>query len=167
MIITRDIYYKIGRKLEERDFVIREAKEQQEILDDELKNYICEKLVCENIKNDRKNNINLLEEKSVYQLLETLKGQISPEEQMDVFSNLTLFVLKVASDLQSYSICWWIEKDENLIDSPIAKFNEEGFWDSIVTHEKTDHLRSFGLAYDIINNRFIENRKGVKRFVKK
>lgn len=165
-MVTRDIYYKVGRKLEERDFVIRNAKEQKEILDDELKHYICEKLIYEDIKNVREGN-DLVEDQSIYQLLETLKNQTSPEEQMDVFSNLTHFILKVASDLQAYSICWWIEKDENLIDSPIVKFNEEGFWDSIVTHEKTDHLRSFALAYDVINNRFIEDRKGVKRFVKK
>lgn len=125
MINIKDIYYNVGSSLLEKGFWEKDIEEKKELIDEELKNYIIEKIqtfgVSELI-------VNKEQELNVTELLQILASYIPLEEQFETLRHFTHYILQVAGDLQGYYITWWSESDAKLKENSIIEFDENGLW---------------------------------------
>lgn len=153
MILTNDIYSRVDLGIVNRGFWKVNIDEKKELIDSELKRYITLKL------KELGNNTSLLSEKenstSVNDLLKILARVIPEEDHFDNLGHFTHYILAVAGSLQNYSICWWVEEDEELINMPLIEFDDNGLWTNLKTHKETDFLKTFDFVYDVFINNFM------------
>lgn len=156
MVMIDDIYFRIDRSIVAQRFWNISIEEQKKLIDSELKKYIISKiqeLGCKKeLTSERVANYN------VFELLNILAKNIPQEKHFNTLSHFTHYILQVAGSLQGYSVTWWEENEEELIQSPFIKFNEKGLWSDLKTHKNTDYVQTFCFAYDVFNNKFmVEN----------
>jgi len=153
MVSITDIYYKIDSNIVSHNFWEVNIEEKKKLIDTELKKYIISKLQELNLT--RAISSESSQELSVNDLLQILASNISQEQHFDTLRHFTHYIIQVAGTLQNWSIIWWVEDEEDLIQLPLIEFNESGLWTNVKTHEKTDYVRLFNFVYDVFNNNFL------------
>lgn len=155
MITMNDIYYKINSKLDINNFNKMDMESKKEIIDKELKQYIIE-------KTSKLSNTNYLEnqqkEMDTLQAFKILANNIPKEQHFNTIRHFIHYILNIASFMQGWEITWYIEERESLIEYPEVVFNEQGLLDQLITHEKTDYIKSFAFTYDIFRNNFMKEQ---------
>lgn len=163
MILLNDIYHKVDMGIVEQNFWEVSIEEKKQLIDEELKKYITSKIKelggNTSILSDGKMNVN--------DLLKILARMIPQEQHFDTLRHFTHYILSVAGSLQNYSICWWVEKDEGLIDLPLIEFDENGLWTNLKTHKETDYIKTFDFVYDIFTNNFMNKNNPPKKLILK
>lgn len=158
-----DIYVKVGRNLYERSFDFKSIDEKKEMFDQELKNYILEKIAEAGnravLESEHKDEV------SVYDLVGVLGAMIDEKEHFDTLRHLTHVVLNIAGEIQGHSIVWYGSKEDDEIGNPVAEFNAGGLWDSLNTHPDESYVTTFEFTYDIFQNKFMKDLEGNKKFI--
>jgi len=165
MISINDLYYKLDSGIVDRGFWKVNIDEKKQLIDSELKKYITFKL------KELGNNTSLLSEKenstSVNDLLKILARVIPKEDHFDNLRHFTHYILAVAGSLQNYSICWWVEEEDELINMPLIELDDSGQWTSLKTHKETDYVKTFDFVYDVFTNNFMTKSNSKKLLFKK
>jgi len=162
MIITNDIYFKVDSNIVNNGFWQVDIQGKKELIDKELKKYIISKL------NELGVNKALTDSKkdiSVDDLLGLLAMNIPQQNHCEILRHFTHYILNVTSNLQNFSIIWWQEDEEELINNPKIEINERGQWEKLITHEKTDYVQTFSFVYDIFQNKFMVNENDNKQVI--
>ena len=81
--------------------------------------------------------------------------------------HLTHFMLNIAGEMQGWSITWWDEQDEQFIDNPLIKFNEEGKIDSLTTHKSSSYVQTFKFVHDVFTSSFMNEKNQNKQYTLK
>lgn len=144
---TMDIYFKVGKRLIEKEYYIATPEEKKKLIEKELKNYILEKI--REISNEKYLEYSNKEEKSVPQLLQILANFIKEEEQFDKLRHFIHFIVIITSDMQNYLIIWSSEYTDELKKMPRIEINEQGFITELITHIDDDKnlLQLFNFVY--------------------
>lgn len=161
MIKTNDIYYKINTCITLDD----NLEEQLDVIDSKLREYILLKI--HEAASSKDLDVSALGNESTPQLVQKLSSLIPKNEQPDTLAPFTHYILNLAGIIQGWSIVWWQENDENFIQFPFIEINEEGKWDSIKTHQKTDYAHVFGVVYNVFNERINSKDDEPKHLIKK
>lgn len=152
MFLLNDIYYKVDSSIVEQGFWQASITEKKALVDKELKKYAISKLqelnLCHQFIGNEKASF------SVGELINILANNIPKEQHFDTLRHFIHYILKVAESIQNWSITWWVEDNEELIETPFVEFNDNGLWDSLITHNDTDYVYIFNFIYDIFNNHF-------------
>lgn len=152
VITMQDIYYKINTKLVDDGFDLLNTEYKKRLVEQELKNYIISKI------NELDSSILVNVDMDIYFLVDILGRMIPSENHFDVIRHLTHYVLQIAGTIQGWEIIWFVEEDNELIEQPLASFNDLGKWDKITTHKNTNLVTSFKFVYDIFQNRFMQKQ---------
>lgn len=148
-----DIYYQMNIKLIEKDYYYANQNDKKELVEKALCEYMIEKL----IENNRaKLIIDKKLEVKTNNLIDILAETIPKEEHFNTLRHLTHFILMHMSEIQSYEIIWEVSDKEKLIDNPELIYNEDGYIDKLITHEKTDYSKTFKFIYDHYQNNEIK-----------
>ncbi|MEG1310152.1 MAG: hypothetical protein RSD06_04680 [Bacilli bacterium] len=154
MISINDIYSKMDSNIILQGFWDKDIEVKKKLIDNELKKYITSKIQGVNgtisITNSEEGDPN------VPSLLQKLANLIPREQHFDTLRHFIHYIVQVAGTLQGWSIIWWVEDDEELIDSPLIEFDENGLWSNLKTHENTDYIKTFNFVYDIFSNNFMK-----------
>ena len=143
--------FKINQKLSQIDFDSLSFDEKKSTLTNELVKYIKEKIDLYN-KKQRKHLYG--EDDNIYELLNTLDSLV-PYDSKEELSKFIHFVLSIASGMQGFSITWYEEDRDDLIDNPEVSFNRDNLWDSVSTYKGANLVHIFYFVYDIFMNQFI------------
>ena len=165
MTDLRDIYFVVGKNLFERNFDNQTTEQKKRLVEGSLKGYVVGKIVRESTEKA----IMLSEnpQVSLDELVELL-GELIPQEQhFDTMRHLTHFMLNIAGEMQGWSITWWDEQDEQYIDNPLIKFNEEGKIDSLTTHKPSSYVQTFKFVHDVFTNSFMNEKNQNKQLTLK
>jgi len=164
MIKMNDIYYKIGSKLASYDFDNKNVDDKKELVDEELKNYVIEKIselgYSNAINSSHKNDVSLND------LVEVLGATIPFENHFDTLRHLTHFIINKAGEIQGRSIIWWSDNNPSCIGCPVATFDENGYWDNVSTHKTESYVNCFEFTYDVFVNQFMKKGKVNKKIAK-
>lgn len=158
-IFVRDIYREIGLLLMERDFMFKPLEQQKKILDEAFKQYIYDKIMKLGPKqitgSSASNDERLLD---VEDLLNTLLMLI-PEKDRNKNAEFFVFCLNnVISNIQGWSIMWYVEDDPELISTPILNV-DMGKWNTLTTHEDTPPFQVFAFMYSQFQTEFMNEKK--------
>ncbi len=155
MVNIRDIYNKIDIQLMEEDYWNLDIEDRKRLIDKFLKQYIILKIneinfnaLCETNK-----------ELSTIELFELLSSLIPKEEHFETIRHFTHYILQISSNLQGWSIIWWGEEDDELVENPLVEFDIDGKWNKLVTDNRTDLVKTFKFAYHIFMNEFMIIKK--------
>lgn len=155
MVNIRDIYNKIDIQLMEEDYWNLDIEDRKRLIDKFLKQYIILKIneinfnaLCETNK-----------ELSTIELFELLSSLIPKEEHFETIRHFTHYILQISSNLQGWSIIWWGEEDDELVENPLVEFDIDGKWNKLVTDDRTDLVKIFKFAYHIFMNEFMVIKK--------
>lgn len=152
-----DIYSKIDEKLTEQNFYSKNNEEKKLLVDNELKNYMLEKIeqlgITGVLKSEHKNEV------TVCQLAEVLSTLIPQNEHFDTIRHLTHYVTHIASTIQGYTITWWLCEDAEL-GNPEVTFYQNGKWDELNTHPQESYIKTFETAYNTFQNNFMKDYQG-------
>lgn len=165
MADLRDIYFVVGKNLFEKDFDHQTTEQKKKLVEGSLKTYVASKIVRESTEQAFKlsENPNV----SLDELVELL-GELIPEEKhFDTMRHLTHFMLNIAGEMQGWSITWWDEQDEQFIDNPLIKFNEEGKIDSLTTHKSSSYVQTFKFVHDVFTSSFMNEKNQNKQYTLK
>lgn len=155
MIELKDIYFKVGMNLAKEDFDFRATEDQKELVDKHLKEYLKDKL-SEITSSQIKDSNN---EVSVETLVDELGEQIPNERHFDTIRHLTHFILNIAGEMQSWSIVWYGENSPEYIDNSLVKFNINGKWESLTTHNDESYVTTFKQVYGVFKEKFMIKEK--------
>ena len=149
----KDIYPKINERLVEQDFYLKDTKEKKQLVDNELKNYMLEKIdqlgIPGVLTSKHKDDV------SVCELAEVLATLIPINEHFETIRHLTHFVTQIASTIQGHSVVWWSCEDGEL-GNPEVTFYKDGKWDEINTHPQESYSKIFETAYNTFQNNFMK-----------
>ena len=153
MIEFNDIYFKVDSKIVEEGFWHADIVEKKNLIDKELRLYAIEKLKMINynhyLLSVSDSNISLND------LVSMLASDISKEEHFNTLRHFVHYILNIAGSLQNRSIVWWDEDNDTLIAVPVIDFNEDGYWESLITYKETDYVQIFNFVYEVFNNKFL------------
>lgn len=156
MIRMNDIYYKMNYSLEEQCFEPENIEYVKGVIDKQLKKYLILKIAQLGnygvLKSPHKDEV------SVNDLVGVLGAMIPEDKHFDTLRHLSHYVLNIAGVIQGRSITWWSEKDPNYIDCLEATFDENGFWDSVITHKEASYVDTFDSIYNIFTNDFMKKQ---------
>lgn len=152
MIKTNDIYFRMNFSINNEEYWKSSIEERKHQIDEALKKYILLKMGELKILTEISEN---LQDYSNGELLEIMARIIPIEYHHSIFDHFVHYILEVASTLQSRTIVWWMDSDENLIETPLVKFDADGFWDTLTTNEETDCIRTFNFVYDTFQKNFM------------
>lgn len=155
MIELKDIYFKVGMNLAKEDFDFRATEDQKELVDKHLKEYLKDKL-SEITSSQIKDSNN---EVSVEILVDELGEQIPNERHFDTIRHLTHFILNIAGEMQRWSIVWYGENSPEYIDNSLVKFNINGKWESLTTHNDESYVTTFKQVYGVFKEVFMSKEK--------
>ncbi|MEG2232595.1 MAG: hypothetical protein RRY16_01325 [Bacilli bacterium] len=154
MVSINDIYFKMDSNIVSQGFWNTDIEGKKELIDKELKKYLTSKIQEVNgiiaITDGEESDFN------VPSLLQKLANFIPQDQHFDTLRHFIHYIIQVAGTLQGWSITWWGEDEEDLIDSPLIEFDENGLWTNLKTHENTDYVKIFNFVYDIFNNNFMK-----------
>ena len=146
-----DIYYSVGNSLLENNYHNQNNEKKLELIDKELKDYAISKI----LEIDSSKKTLITENTTLKELVIILTDIIPKDNHFATIRHFIHYILNIASELQGFSIIWWVEKETELIDNPTAEFNIEGKWEMIATHEQTSYLKAFEFTYDVFRNKFM------------
>ncbi len=150
---TNDIYRTIDERLIEKDFWGLSLEEKKQQIVQELRNYTLEKLgTCEAVLPDDK-------DLDIVELLQLLANKIPVEQHPTTLNHFIHYILNVSSSLQGWAIVWMEEKEEELIEVPCVKFDENNRWTHLLTHQKTDYVKAFHFVLDVFQNHFLTDTR--------
>lgn len=164
MIELIDIYSKVGMKLAMQNFDFATVEEKKQLVDDNLKTYLIEKVSKINGTStfvDSKNAI------SVEELVNLLGELIPTEKHFDTLRHLTHFILNIAGEMQMHSIVWYSKTDQEFVDKQEASFDSEGKWDSLTTHQEHSYVQTFHQVYGIFKEVFMAKSKTIQLEMKR
>lgn len=150
-IQLNDIYHKISSYWFD---YFEDNETTKKILDNQLKKYLIEKI------NGITNNplqLEDLENLTTEELVTILASYIPKCYHHQTLSHIIHAVLGYASNMQSYSIVWYEEDDQTLIESPSVTFDEINRWNELKTHKNTDYITIFNKVYNTFQNDFMIN----------
>ena len=147
MLNFQDIYFRVDDKLYKKGYKWASIEDKKDIIEESLKEYICEKLNLE---------INNL---SINDLVELLYKAIPKTNHDNTLAHLIHYILKLASGLQRYHIVWFEEEDISKLE--ITSKNDR--WESLQTCREIDYATIFNQVYDHFHNNFM--KKENKRLV--
>lgn len=150
-----DIYSRII--LEPNEYLAT-TENQKQILDEQLKKYLIDKISEIDYNISKSKNINKLTTKELIMVLSNYIPKIKHDYTLN---HIIYAILGYASNMQSHSIVWYEEQDKELIEHPIITYDEQGRWNELKTHRNTDYLQIFNIVYDNFFNNFMikENYK--------
>ena len=67
--------------------------------------------------------------------------------------------MQISSNLQGWSIIWWGEEDDELVENPLVEFDIDGKWNKLVTDNRTDLVKTFKFTYHVFINEFMVIKK--------
>ena len=159
MISLRDIYYKVGKRLQEQDFDILPIEIKKQLVEENLKSYLLEK-VAEGTNKE----LTSIEKEVTTDDLVTILGDIIPKEKhFDELRHLTHFILNIAGEMQGWSITWWDSSEAEYIDNPLAEFNDFGKWESLTSNKETSYVQTFHFVNNIYKEKFMEKTPTSKK----
>lgn len=152
MIEFNDIYFKVDSIIVEEGFWHADIVEKKNLIDKGLRLYAIEKLKTINYNHYllSVSDSNLC----LNDLVSMLACDISKEEHFNTLRHFVHYILNIAGSIQNRSIVWWDEDNEALIAVPVIDFNEDGYWESLITHKETDYVQIFNFVYEVFNNKF-------------
>lgn len=153
----KDIYYKIRV---DYSFYDESIESQREILDKKLREYLINKIIE---IYDNKLEIADLESLTIKELIIMLMNQIPDNEYSKNLVHVIHAIINFAGTMQSYSVVWKEEKDNELIKNPKVIFDEEGKWLELITHNNTPYEIIFDITYNTFLNEFMKNNKHKSR----
>ena len=148
-IQLNDIYNKISSYWSD---YFEDNETAKKILDNQLKKYLIEKI------NEITNNplqLEDLENLTTEELVIVIASYIPKCYHHQTLSHIIHAVLGYASNMQSYSIVWYEENDQILIESPSVSFDEMNRWNELKTHKNTDYITIFNKVYNTFHNDFM------------
>ena len=155
MVNIKDIYPIIDIQLMKEDYWDLDVENKKRVIDKSLKQYIIFKIneinsnaLCETNK-----------ELSTIELFELLSSLIPKEEHFDTIRHFTHYILQICSNLQGWSILWWGEEDDELVENPLVEFDIDGKWNKLVTDDRTDLVKTFKFTYHVFMNEFMVIKK--------
>ena len=160
MVIFNDIYNEVDSRILQQGFWNVDIESKKKLIDQALKEYIVLKIKSLNWSEKVTAEDMCL---GVVHLLQMLANIIPKEEHFDTLRHLTHYILQVAGNLQSYSVTWWVEDEEELIESPLVEFNDKGLWNDLKTHKQTDYVKTFEFTYNVFQNKF--QKEDSKKFI--
>lgn len=165
MADLRDIYFRVGKDLYQHAFDVENTGRKKSLVEGCLKTYLASKIAEEST--EKALILSEKEEVSVDDLVEMLGDLIPEEEHFDTMRHLTHFMLNIAGEMQGWSITWWDEQDEQFIDNPLIKFNEEGKIDSLTTHKQSSYVQTFKFVHEVFTNSFMNEKNNNKQLTLK
>ena len=155
MAIIRDIYSKIDIQLMKEDYWSLDIEDKKKLIDKTLKQYIIFKI--------NEINSNALCEKnkefSTIELFEVLSSLIPKEEHFETIRHFIHYILQICSNLQGWTIIWWGEENDELVENPLVEFDIDGKWNKLVTDNRTDLVKTFKFVYHIFKTEFMVIKK--------
>lgn len=156
MFRLSDIYYKVGSRLYEQDYKKQSVEDKKQILENELKEFLLEK-IAEFGGSERL--FQYEESLNVNDLFEVL-GEIIPMEQHSkTLGYVTHYVLGLASVTQGKTILWWSNNSNVPLGETVINFDDRGLWDTVNTNEEESYVNSFKVVYNVFMNDFMEKQK--------
>lgn len=170
---TSDIYAILNNRLLERDYFKLSFEEKKIIVEEELKRYfIIKKIQAKYLLVSCPSFIGCesegLANKTIEECFEELVNEFSIENRFQTFDQVIHFLLGLIIRLQSFSITWMGEIEEEYIDHPVIVLNSEGLVDKLITHREPNMVILFKYVWDFYKNKFqykeYEERKKIKDF---
>lgn len=154
MISINDIYFKMNSSILSQGFFEANIEKKKMLIDLELKKYIISKIQ----ETNKINNIidASVKELEVPELLQFLADLIPQKQHFNTLSHFIHYIIQVVGNIQGYSIIWFVEGKEELIDCSIIEYDKIGIWTSLKTHENPDYIKIFKFVYDVFNNNFMK-----------
>lgn len=150
MAVMNDIYYGVDSYIVANGFYRTDLNGKKQLVDEGIKKYLITKI------SEFDSTKTLPEEKSsevtVEELIDLLGEIIPKQDHKQKIAHLTHYIKGMSGFLQNWSVTWWQENDEALIDAPLIEFNADGKWDSIKTHEQTSYTETAKFAYTVFKN---------------
>lgn len=156
-INTNDIYSSIVLS---PDFLHQSIETKIRILDEELRKYLSKKVSALYYNSVEPSNFETF---SAVELFRMLSNGIKDNDKHEKLSHIIHAVLNFVGNIQGYGIVWYEESDESLINSPEIKFDEEGKWTELKTHNETNYELLFELVYDTFLTQIIKKNKTRKK----
>lgn len=155
MVNIKDIYPLIDIQLMKEDYWDLDVENKKRVIDKSLKQYIIFKIneINSSALSDENKEMNTIE------LFELLSSLIPKEEHFETIRHFTHYILQISSNLQGWSIIWWGEEKEELVENPLVEFDIDGKWNKLVTDDRTDLVKTFKFAYHIFMNEFMVIKK--------
>ena len=147
-----DIYFEIDSHILVQGFWKVDIEDKKRLIDKELKRYIILKI--QQLGNKMICNTDY-QEMNVPDLFRVLAELIPKEDHFDTIRHFTHYILNVAGNLQGWSITWYVEDDELLIEKPLIEFDEENRWTELKTHNQTNYIVAFLATYSAFQNYFM------------
>lgn len=164
MIIMNDIYNKIDSKIVASNFWQLDIEDKKILIEKELKEYIILKIL------ELDSNAILINEneenKDIVELFNILANLIPKEIHDKTLCHFIHYIINVAGSLQNWSVVWYEEIDEALVDCPTIELKGE-LWDSLKTHKETDYVKTFLFIFDTFKNNFMNENTKQQKLTKK
>lgn len=138
-----DIYYSIDMRIVSLGYWDLDDEGKKMIVDFALKEYLANHVS----KNGSKEPFEVLMTKSIEELISILDCQIPDSQKFDTLRHIIHYILNISGTMQGFSIIWEVSQEEKHIKNPEALFNNEGKWDTFVSHKETSYLDAFKVAY--------------------
>ena len=150
-----DIYGFMNRYLLDNNYNELNINLKKELIERGLKEYTISKInaFCKD------GYLSIDDNMSLSDLIAILAGFIPKEQHFNTIRHYTHAILNIAGNLQGFSITW-ISDVNDPIEEPIAKFNENGLWYELETHNTPDQVITFNFVYDVFKNNFMNMEKG-------
>lgn len=162
MGIINDIYSTVDEKIVRNGFYDVNIEGKKELVEKELRNYFILKI--KEINNNVNFSDDVFKDFNIYELFEFLANQIPSDEHSKTLNHIIHYVLKIASNLQGYTIVWYAADHEQYIDDYNTIINEHNLWSRLTTHTNTDYVKTFNLVYDVFQNHFMVEDEKVLKF---
>lgn len=150
----RDIYSKVDNKLLENNYWNVGINEKKLLIDMCLKEYIIEKIQDLKLSKLAQENIDM----TLIDLFKYLASLIPKEEHSNTIVHFIHYILGICSNLQSWSITWWQEDEDDLIQNPVVDFNIDSKWDTLTTNINTDYVKTFEFVYNVFCEKIVKSR---------
>lgn len=157
MIKMNDIYYKVDTNLLRSVFMRASIDEQKGMITEELKKYLAQKLTISGTIIPQNNDL------TINELLEIMADVIPEKKHSKTLVHFTSYLLGVAGGLQDHPISYDCEENLDLINSPVAEFNENGQWTRLIVHDKTSTLEICKFTFNAFQNDFMIKKDNVKK----
>lgn len=165
MANLRDIYFKVGKNLFEKEFDFKTTEEKKTLVEGNLKNYVAGKIVEEDL--EKATELSNNPQVSLDELVIMLGELIPREEHFDTIRHLTHFILNIAGEMQGWSIVWYEEQDAKFVDNPLIKFNEAGKIESLTSHKETSYVQTFQFVHEVFKESFMTKKPTHKQLTLK
>lgn len=154
MVLFNDIYYLVDSKIVEKGYWQLSIEEQKALVTAELKLYLINKLRDVSWEQYLLVETNV-EKMDIGEIVSIISKCIDKEKHVDTISHFVHYILKIAGSMQDRSITWWVETEDEFVETPVIEFNDNNFWDTLKTHKETDYTKIFNFVYDVFNNKFL------------